>query len=359
MDKRAIAFYLPQFHPTPENNLFWGEGFTEWTNVTQATPRFPNHYQPHLPADLGYYDLRLEEARISQEQYAKRYGLSGFCYYHYWFQGKKVLNEPLDRKLANKREDFPFMVCWANENWTRNWDGLNKHILLEQHYSEEDDILHFEEFMRFFKDDRYIKVDGKPVLMIYRTSLFPNIKRTAEVWRDLAVKNGLPGLYLIAVKGINQFNGDPVSIGFDAIADFQPDFLASYKQNLPNLFQRALNKLGLRKSANIYNWIFDYDELVEKCSTAKWPTHKFYPCVTPSWDNSARRKSGAIIFKNSTPEKYGKWLSSIVNRFHPYSKDENFIFINAWNEWAEGNHLEPCQKWGLKYLEETANVLKR
>ncbi len=354
---RAIAFHLPQFHPIPENNEFWGEGFTEWINVTQAKPRFKKHYQPQLPDDLGFYDLRLEESRLAQEEYAKIYGLTGFCYYHYWFQGKKVLNQPLDRKLGNKKEDLPFMICWANENWTRNWDGQNNQVLLEQKYSKEDDINHFEEFLRFFKDNRYINIDGKPVLMIYRTALFPDIAVTASIWRDLALKNGFSGLYLIAVKGINDVQVNPTSYGFDAIVDFQPDFSIKYKQRKPTLLEKLVTKIGLNQSKLGENKIYDYNELVSKCVNAKWPDYKFYPCVTPSWDNSARRKSGAIIFENATPEKYGKWLTSVINRFNPYSKEENFIFINAWNEWAEGNHLEPCRKWGRKYLEETAIAL--
>ncbi len=356
---RAIAFHLPQFHPIPENNEFWGKGFTEWTNVTLASPRFPNHYQPHLPSDLGFYDLRLEEARLAQEEYAKTYGLSGFCYYHYWFQGKKILNEPLDRKLANEKEDLPFMICWANENWTRNWDGQNNQVLLEQKYSEADDILHFEEFLRFFNDKRYIRVKDKPVLMVYRTSLFPDIKKTAMLWQELAEKNGLPGLYLIAVKGINQFNTTPEAIGFDAMVDFQPNFTETYSQRLPNLLEKITSKLGLNQNKLAENRVYDYNELVDKCCNADWPNFKFFPCVTPSWDNSARRKSGAIIFENASPEKYGKWLTTIVNKFKPYSNDENFIFINAWNEWAEGNHLEPCRRWGLKYLEHTALALNQ
>jgi lipopolysaccharide biosynthesis protein len=355
---RAIAFHLPQFHPTPENNIFWGEGFTEWTNVTQAKPRFKGHYQPHLPADLGFYDLRLEEARLMQEAYAKKFGIHGFCYYHYWFQGKRVLQQPLEGKLMNAKEDLPFMICWANENWTRNWDGQNHHVLLEQKYSEEDDRLHFEDFLRYFKDSRYITVQGKPVLMIYRTNLFPDIKKTAQLWRELAAASGLKGIYLIAVKGLNDIRVSPETFGFDAIVDFQPNFSTNYKRRLPNLFEKLFSKFGLNQSKLAENWVYEYDELVESCTQANWPEYKFYPCVTPSWDNTARRKTGAVVFNHSTPEKYGSWLKSTVQRFNPFSQDEDFIFINAWNEWAEGNHLEPCSHWGIQYLEETAKAIK-
>ena len=351
---RAIAFYLPQFHPIHENNEFWGEGFTEWTNVTQAKSRFKNHYQPHLPSDLGFYDLRLSEARLIQEEYAKTYGIHGFCYYHYWFKGKKVLNEPLDRKLNNKDEDLPFMICWANENWTRNWDGQDHQVLLEQSYSEEDDELHFLDFLTYFKDNRYIKVDGKPVLMIYRTSLFPNIQNTATAWRKLALENGLPGIYLMAVKGINKLNSSPSEIGFDAIVDFQPDFGKGYTPNKPTLFERLTDSSMFGQSLAGGDRIYNYDEMVDLAINTPFPDWKFYPCICPSWDNTARRKSGATIFINASPLKYRKWLDATIRRFKPFSSDENFIFINAWNEWAEGNHLEPCRKWGRSYLEQTA-----
>lgn len=195
--------------------------------------------------------------------------------------------------------------------------------------------------------------------MIYRTALFPDIKKTARLWRELAINNGLPGLYLMAVKGINKIDESPIDIGFDALVDFQPDFSASYQKREPGFLEKVLVKFGLNQSKLAQNNVYDYDELVNKCSKAVWPDFKFYPCVTPSWDNAARRKSGAIIFENATPEKYGKWLTAVINRFKPYSKEENFVFINAWNEWAEGNHLEPCRKWGRKYLEQTAIALDK
>jgi lipopolysaccharide biosynthesis protein len=353
---KPIALYLPQFHIIPENDQWWGKGFTEWTNVTRAKPRFEGHYQPHLPADLGFYDLRLEESRIAQENLAKEFGIYGFCYYHYWFNGKRMLYEPLERKLKNPRENFPFMMCWANENWTRNWDGQFKDVLLEQHYSFEDDINHIKFLFQYFKDERYIKVDGKPVFAVYRTNLFPDIKKTAEIWRTEAKKAGIDELYLIRVESIGRVQ-DPAEIGFDASFEFQPNFSLLHKLLKRNRYKTALNKLGFYKPFFRDN-ILDYEEYSKVAINQNPSTYKRYPCITPMWDNTARRSSDALIFNNSTPEKYGKWLQHVVRKFKPYSDEENFLFINAWNEWAEGNHLEPCQKWGLKYLEKTAEILK-
>jgi lipopolysaccharide biosynthesis protein len=212
---KPIAIYLPQFHPIEENDLWWGTGFTEWTNVTKATPRFEGHYQPHLPADLGFYDLRLQESRLAQEAMAKAYGIHGFCYYHYWFNGKKILQQPLERKIKNPNENLPFMMCWANENWTRNWNGGDNQILLQQEYGFEDDKAHIEHLIPYFKDDRYIKVDGKPVFIIYRPRLFPDIQKTITIWRDAVKKAGFEDVY-IGFSQNHEHNFNPK----DSILDF-------------------------------------------------------------------------------------------------------------------------------------------
>src|SRR5665647_256742 len=191
MKIRPIAMYLPQFHPIPENDEWWGKGFTEWTNVAKAKPLFKGHYQPHLPADLGFYDLRLEESRIAQAEMAKVNGIYGFCYYHYWFNGKRILERPFQEIFETGKPDFPFMLCWANENWTRTWDGGNHHILLEQKHSPEDDRNHIKALIPYFKDSRYIRVDNKPVFSVYRASLFPDISNTIRIWREEAEKEGL------------------------------------------------------------------------------------------------------------------------------------------------------------------------
>jgi lipopolysaccharide biosynthesis protein len=332
---RALAIHLPQFHPIPENNEWWGKGFTEWSNVAKTKPRFEGHYQPHLPSDLGFYDLRVRETRIAQAELAKENGISGFCYYHYWFNGRQVLETPVKEILKSKEPDFPFCLCWANENWTRNWDGMFNDVLLEQNYSTEDDINHIRFLFQFFEDKRYITVDEKPVFIVYRTELFPDIKRTTEVWREEAIKAGFKGLYLIRCENFTT-GVDPETIGFDASFNFFPNHYGLPLYIIPGKIEQKLHEWN--------------PQTVE---------YKRFPGLTPMWDNSARRKKNAMILKDSTPEEYGRWLKHITNTFEPFSKDENFIFVNAWNEWAEGNHLEPCQKWGRKYLEVTREVLMK
>lgn len=360
MNIRPIAIYLPQFHPIPENDEWWGKGFTEWTNVTKAKPRFKGHYQPHLPADLGFYDLRLEETRLAQEALAKEYGIYGFCYYHYWFTGKRLLNEPIDRKIENSKEDLPFMLCWANENWTKAWDGLDREVLISQSYSEKDDIIHFEFLCdHFFKDPRYITHDNKPVFIVYRPKLFPDIKKTLDVWRDVALKKGIGELHLGYMQSW-EVSDSPESMGFDFAVEFAPNF--SYKETRKVTFALKIKnkikyELGIKdKVSKIKNRFINYDEYVKNKINTEFKEN-VSPGIMPMWDNSPRRKTNAVIFRNSTPEKYGQWLRHIITNF-PWNKNkEKFIFINAWNEWAEGNHLEPCQKWGRSYLEETKKAL--
>ena len=220
--KRVIAFYLPQYHPFPENDRWWGAGFTEWRNVVKARPLFRGHYQPHLPADLGFYDLRVPEVRQQQAALAERYGLSGFCYYHYWFNGHRLMQRPVEEMLASGKPDFPFMLCWANENWTRAWDGGEQEVLIRQEYSEEDDRAHIRYLLdEVFRDPRYIRVDGKPVFAVYRSALFPDIRRTIEVWREEATARGVE-LYLCRVESFNAAGREELAVGFDAAIEFQP-----------------------------------------------------------------------------------------------------------------------------------------
>jgi lipopolysaccharide biosynthesis protein len=351
---RAIAIHLPQFHPFPENDQWWGKGFTEWTNVAKAKPLLKDHYQPHLPADLGFYDLRLEEARIAQAELAKEYGIYGFCHYHYWFNGKRLLNRPLDDMLKTQTPDFPFMLCWANESWSRRWNGEEKEILIKQEYSDEDDLTHFRYLAEnLFPDKRYIKVDGKPFFLFYRPSLFPDIRKTADTWRREALKMGLGELHLGYVQSFS-CKEDPKLIGLDCAIEFQPDLHNPPVRKIGTLIDRLKHKLNLQKSPYRLNYVYSYKDYVEMMiKTSKSPKN-VYPGITPGWDNSARRKSEATIYIESTPLEYEKWLRAIKEK---YANENTFLFINAWNEWAEGNHLEPCAKWGKAYLEVTKKVL--
>jgi lipopolysaccharide biosynthesis protein len=359
---RTIAFYLPQYHPISENNAWWGKGFTEWTNVVKAKPLFKGHYQPQLPADLGFYDLRLEETRQAQADLARANGLYGFCYYHYWFNGKRLLERPAVDVLASGKPDFPFCFCWANENWTRRWDGKDREILMGQVYSEEDDLLHIRWLAEAFQDPRYIRVNGKPLFLVYRTTDLPNPQRTAEIWREEAHRLGVGELYLCQVESFPSEQGDPVRNGFDAAIEFQPDW-GWLGWSLQRGWKRQLaRRFGFSEPAYAEHRIYNYSAIVDKMLTKPKPSYKRYSCVTPAWDNSCRRKQDAIILHDSTPEVYEYWLRTVLQRTlqekDSQDLDDRLVFINAWNEWGEGNHLEPCQKWGNAYLDATAKALE-
>jgi lipopolysaccharide biosynthesis protein len=353
---RALAIYLPQFHPIPENDKWWGKGFTEWTNVTKAKPRFEGHYQPQLPTDLGFYDLRLSESRIEQAELAKANGISGFCYYHYWFNGFRVLNQPFDEVVKLGEPDFPFCLCWANENWSRTWDAAEHEVLIKQSHSLEDDEAHMKFLCSIFKDPRYIRVDEKPVFIVYKTNLFPDIKATAALWRRIAVEEGLPGIYLCAVEREKQ-KVDPTTFGFDAAIEFQPDSSCFPQREWGTVIEKIRHRIIKDPLPYGRDFVYEYEGLVNSSMARKRGNHKSFPCVTPGWDNSPRKEKNAVIFRNSNPDLYKKWLKHTVENFTPYSPEENFIFINAWNEWAEGNHLEPDRTWGNAYLQATKEVL--
>lgn len=353
---KAIALYLPQFHPIAENDEWWGKGFTEWTNVTKSIPKFPGHYQPHLPADLGFYDLRLLDTMIAQAELAKAYGIYGFCYYHYWFNGKLLLEKPVEQMLSSQQPDLPFCLCWANENWTRRWDGEESNMLLKQDYGLTDDLAHIQYLIPFFKDDRYIKIDGKPVYLMYRSELHPNINEAVSIWRNEAKKAGFEDLYLIRVENFER-DIHPSKHGFDASMEFSPDFaikLKKYSKKNPiaHLSRKILQASSIKQSAYLNNRIFDYQDLVDATVAKPTKPYKYFRCVSPSWDNSARRKKDATMFLNSSPEKFKNWVAKTASytKTH-FEPKERLMFVNAWNEWAEGCHLEPDQKYGLGYLE--------
>lgn len=347
---RLLAFYLPQFHPIPENDAWWGQGFTEWTNVTRTRPRFRGHHQPRLPTDLGYYDLRLPEVREAQASLARDHGIDGFVYYHYWFDGRRLLNRPLDEVRASGRPDFPFAVCWANESWSRNWDGRERDVLVEQKYSAADDARHIEHLLDTMEDPRYITVDGSHLLLVYRVSRLPDPRRTSDVWRTAAARRGMR-LHLCTIESFAEVL-DPRSIGFDAAVEFLPqrDVLGP-RVGIDGPAGLA-RKIGHRSSVYRTNNITLYSDMVARAQQKPLPDHPWYRCVTPSWDNSARRAVGARVLHGATPELYGAWLRSTLQ-----ATSEPLVFVNAWNEWAEGAYLEPDDRWGRQYLEQTLRAV--
>jgi lipopolysaccharide biosynthesis protein len=357
---RALAFYLPQFHPTPENDAWWGRGFTEWRNVVRARPLFAGHYQPHLPADLGFYDLRVPETRETQVELAREAGLDGFCYYHYWFGGKQLLERPFEEVLTSGSPDYPFCLCWANEKWTRAWDGTSGTVLVDQRYSADDDVAHIRWLARAFEDPRYVRVEGKPLFLVYRARSMPDPLATTERWRDEAARLGVGELFLARVESFPDERDDPHTIGFDAAVEFQPDGM-----NLPPPLRRGpwwdrARRFHLSNRAFADRDVFCYEELVERGLAKEEPAYRRYPCATPMWDNSPRRPQGGAcwIFTDATPEAYRRWLTELVQRETARPEGDKLVFVNAWNEWAEGNHLEPCERWGSSYIDATRRALE-
>lgn len=357
-DIRAIAFYLPQYHPVRENDEWWGAGFTEWRNVTKARPLFAGHYQPHLPADLGFYDLRLPEIREAQAVLARDHGIHGFCYYHYWFNGRRILERPFNEVLASAKPDFPFCLCWANENWTRAWNGGEKDILLGQQYNHTDDLAHINSLFPAFEDARYIRINGKPLFIVYRTQLMPDPARTAEIWREAALSAGIGELYLARVESFGEAL-DPKTIGFDADIEFAPNWRRLGSPLHRDNFSRWQIKLGALPDVYLKQTVATYEGMIKGMLSNPVPDHVRFRGITPGFDNSARRAEGGAILVESTPELYAGWLREIGRQtLQKQRGEERIIFINAWNEWAEGNHLEPDLQNGHAYLQATADVLR-
>ena len=345
---RPLAFYLPQFHPIPENNVSWGEGFTEWATVARATPRFPGHYQPRLPADLGFYDLRLPETRQAQADLAREHGIGGFVYYHYWFEGRELLERPFEEVLKTGEPDFPFCICWANHTWTWKRDSSERGRIVPQDYSEEDDREHIRHLLEAFQDERYIKVNGRPLFLIYLVHGLPDPKRTLDLWREEASKAGVAEPYICKVESFSNFT-DPAEFGCDASVEFWPHGLEAI----------GVEPVEGRAERFQDNRIYNYEELIEKHLARPAPPFKRYPCVVPQWDNTARFKStGARIIHDSTPELYGRWLRAVVEKNAASPPDEQLVFVNAWNEWAEGAYLEPDFRHGRAYLEANRQALR-
>jgi O-antigen biosynthesis protein len=344
---RAIAFYLPQFHPIPENDAWWGEGFTEWTKVKAAQPCFDGHYQPHEPGELGYYDLLTDDGVMErQAELAKLHGIHGFCFYFYWFGGVRLLEAPIQKYHQSKIET-PFCLCWANENWTRRWDGADHEVLIAQKHSPEDDIAFIRHVSQYFSDSRYIRINGRPLLIVYRPALLPAAKETAERWRRWLRENGLGEVYLAYVQSFER--APPADYGFDAAIEFPPNNMGLVSE--PGL--AASPRPGSRLS--VYDW--------RKLSARRWrydkPAYTLFRGVNPSWDNTPRRPTDGAVFVNTSPSAFRDWMAHAVRdtvaRFA--DPEERLVFINAWNEWAEGAHLEPDRKHGYAWLEAVRRAL--
>ena len=351
MSVRTIAIYLPQFHPTLENDEWWGAGFTEWTNVVKAKPSFKGHIQPHLPADLGFYDLRLEESRQAQAELAKAYGVDGFCYYHYWFEGKRLLQQPEQAILELGKPDFPFCLFWANESWSRRWLGEEKEVLMKQTYSEEDDLNHINYLLSYFKDERYIKINGRPIFLIYKPYDLPDVSKTIANFKKVARENNLPEPYLIASNAQDR-DKNPLDYGFDDALFFEPKLyvLSEFSIDKPTLKKFVRNLLQGIFSAKLK--VYSYLQYKKRAKIVNQNAkYKGLPCVLVGFDNTARRGKIGIVIKDQTPEAFELSLLGAIEEVGKRPDQEKLVFINAWNEWAEGNHLEPDQKDGLKYLE--------
>jgi lipopolysaccharide biosynthesis protein len=354
---RLIAFYLPQFHPIPENDAWWGQGFTEWINVAKARPLFAGHYQPHLPADLGFYDLRLPEARQAQADLARQYGIHGFCYHHYWFHGRRILERPFDEVLTSGHPDFPFCLSWANENWTRTWDGLDDEVLLGQSYSEQDDRAHIRWLCNAFRDERYIRVNGKPLFLVYRAASLPDARRTTNLWREEAARLGAGELFLVRVESnFAGERGDPRPLGFDAAVEFQPDALTLHQLRKGSHLSAELPADRRWHASEDELW-FSYPEVVDAMLSRPSVSYPRFAGVSPGWDNTPRRGEGGAGIRDAAPAEYERWLRRVLDEGRQRKTANEFVFINAWNEWAEGCHLEPCQQWGRAYLEATSRAL--
>jgi lipopolysaccharide biosynthesis protein len=367
---KIITFYLPQYHPIPENDRWWGAGFTDWVNVKKCRPYFKNHYQPHEPGDLGYYDLRDPSILESQANLARAHGISAFCYYHYWFNGKLLLHQPLEEMLASQNPDFPFCLCWANENWTRAWDGMDKHILIAQKYSTADHEAHIKWLISVFNDKRYVKINGKPLFLLYRADRVPDLQKTVYFWKKSVRSAGFPDLYFCAVQSnFPTCTGkELIEMGFDSIVDFQPNIREYQRASLINKLPRKLARWFFKfisrfykKALPLYYYfsarILSYQKMAEMVVRKQAACScKTFSCVFPSWDCSARIPD-AVVIQNLSPDLYGQWLRQMGNRtIRRFEPEEQILFVNAWNEWAEGCHLEPDKRFGRAFLEETKKV---
>ena len=374
---KIIAFYLPQFHNIPENDEWWGDGFTEWTNVKAATPIYEGHHQPKVPLNKNYYDLLNDDVKIWQANIAKENGIYGFCYYHYWFNGKMLLEKPMEQMLKNPKIDIPFCVCWANEPWTKNWVNQEKVVLIPQKYGDKKEWKeHFDYFLPFFKDPRYMKENNCPIFIIYRPAVMSCVSEMMEYWKELAIQAGFNGLKLMCVTNDLYVDDTDTYKCFDNIIEWQPHTAKSAKRVSSNRFVADLKKFrrNIFKKAEVltgidfYDWdIFakgkrkkrqfqNYDEVWNGIVNLNPISKRSIPGAFVRWDNSPRFHERATIIKGETPEKFYKYMKrQILHAKNEYKVDK--IFMYAWNEWAEGGYLEPDEEYGYDYLKAIKRAL--
>ncbi len=345
----VLALYLPQYHPIPENDRWWGTGFTEWANVTKSGPLFRGHDQPHLPADLGFTDLRVPETREAQADLARRFGVTGFCYWHYWFAGHRLLERPFDEVVDSGRPDFPFCAAWANQTWSGIWHGAPDRILIEQTYpGPEDDRAHFESLLPAFRDPRYIRVGGRPLFFVYQPASLPDPARFVESWQQMAADAGLGGLYLVAALGESGYRSQQAD-GFDAGVLFRYPFTRTTTVKVRD----RLVARGLMRGPKRY----PYPETL--ADAPDWFTGKIFPGIYPNWDNTPRSGRGGVVATGSTPELFGAHVRRGLEWVSSFPADEQVVVVKSWNEWAEGNYLEPDQEVGTARLEVLRSELVR
>jgi O-antigen biosynthesis protein len=351
---KTVAFYLPQFHAIPENNEWHGKGFTEWSNVAQAMPQFIGHHQPQLPIDVGFYDLTHPDVMFRQVELAKQYGIYGFCFHYYWFScGKRLLEKPLFNWLENKDLDFPFCLHWANENWSKLWDGGSRQVLMKQGSRVEDAEPFVKDILPFLKDSRYIHIDGKPHIIIYRPGLFKKDDFILFVnnLRSAAKSYGLKGLYLSMVYN-DYFEDNPLDWGVDAAVEFPPQRIVSHRKYVMD---------GNPVNPDFKGYVYSMEQAIENGNLVNIkPDFPLYRGIFPSWDNTARKAYSNASVYLQPPSVYKKWLTQLIKwTLENHAPDKQFIFINAWNEWAEGAHLEPDSRYGYAYLKATRDALNK
>lgn len=382
MKARVIALYLPQYHPIPENNRWWGPGFTEWTNVAKARPLYKGHTQPRIPADLGYYDLRLPEVREQQAALAREAGVEGFCYYHYWFGGKRLLERPFNEVLASGKPDFPFCLCWANHSWSnKTWNRQSNlqanSMLIEQTYpGEQDDIDHFMALLPAFRDKRYITVDGKPLFLLYKPWTHTRVKEWIATWRRLAKENGLPGLHLVCMcDSTLTFRMNPdgsrsrvipntessaelfnyiLSLGFDAVNSVgmrRGEMLSEGKI-------RNLTKTILRKAGIPVGKFFDYSRTVSGFFAPEDRWENVYPTIMPNWDRTPRAATLDGIYINATPEAFENHIENALDIVKDKQDEHRILILKSWNEWGEGNYVEPDLEFGHGWLDAIRHAIQ-